>query len=189
MDICSNGTKKTMISSIRRNIKERRLLSGHEFHIKCWDDDGTRFVKLFRETWKQIPLVVRRAILRFWRENAYACYPLIELSNIWAPCDAYGQVGNIGMELKFRQEAFAHFPSPAAKWVIAHELAHIYQKTCGQQPGGTNELVNEDHANRLAKAWGFDNGRLLIIDIMQNKRGLSVKEACQVLAEMTSVSG
>lgn len=165
----------------QNNITRRRLLPGHEFHINCWDDDGRHFVKLFRETWQQLPLTVRRAILRFWREHGNEWLPLIELSNLWAPHDSYGQVGRVGMELKFRQEAFAHFPTPAAQWVIAHELAHIYQKACGREPGGENERENEDDANNLAKAWGFERTCLLTLNMMQNNRGLSIEDACQEL--------
>ena len=151
----------------RDNITRRRLLRGHEVYINCWDDDGARFVTLFRQTWKQLPLSTRRAILRFWRDNADEWAPLIEVSNSWAPRYSFGQVGRAGLELKFRQQAFACFPPPAARWVIAHELAHIYQKTCGRPPGGENEGENEDHADNLAEEWGFSRLCLNCLEMMQ----------------------
>lgn len=159
-------------------IYTRRLLRHHKLQIHCWDDDGTRFVKLFRDTWKSLPLTVRRAILRFWRENA----PLIELSNMWTPGNSYGQVGRNGMQIKFRQEAFADFPTKAAHWVIAHELAHVYQKACGRPPGGENEIENEDHADGLANEWGHDRICLSWLEMSEVHRG-SFVDACESIKQ------
>lgn len=97
---------------------------------------------------------------------------------MWAPSEAYGQVGRVGMELKFRQEAFACFPAEIARWVIAHELAHIYQKACGRQPGGANEEENEDDANNIANKWGFDQGYYLLLRMLREGGGLSLANGC-----------
>jgi hypothetical protein len=160
-------------------ITKRRLLPGHVFRINCWDDDGRCFVKLFRDTWRKLPLSVRCTVLQFWRENANEGGPLIELSNLWVPHDSYGQVRNAGMVLKFRQEAFSCFPPQAARWVIAHELAHVYQKACGLSPGGKDEETNEHHADNLAKEWGFDHVCMMIIDSKKRNRKLSTLDACR----------
>ena len=52
-------------------------------------EEGKRFARLFIETWKQIPLGPRRAILRHWRSHECtslpsALCPMIELLSSWS---------------------------------------------------------------------------------------------------------
>src|SRR5436853_5584773 len=101
------------------NIAAQRLLQDHDFEIRCWDDDGHRLVELFRVTWERLQPTVCANIAQYWQAAQWP--PLIELSNLWRPHDAYGQVTENGRRVRFRQKAFACFPKPAAQWVIAHE--------------------------------------------------------------------
>lgn len=165
----------------QNNIKKRRLLRGHEFSIDCHDDDGKWFVELFRSTWRLLPLSVRRAILKFWRHQNTTSYLLIELSNLWAPENSFGQVGCNGKELKFRQKVFSRIPPRAARWLIAHELAHVFQKACGRRPGGEDELENEDHADGLVKEWGIDDSVYILLDIYMTRGQESLLNACEIL--------
>lgn len=50
-------------------------------------------------------------------------------------------------------------PERAIAWLIAHELAHMYQKVQGKSPGGETKDQNEDDANAIAIEWGFENER------------------------------
>jgi hypothetical protein len=180
--VAEAGEQRPPSERPRMSITTRRLLPGHKVAVHCIDDDGRHFVRLFRATWKRLPLTVRRGILRYWRQMGPRwgwAPPFIELSDSWSPHDSYGQVGFLGMELRFRQEAFARLPLAIACCVIAHELAHVYQKVCGRRAGGENERENEKHADSLIEKWGFDRGCLSILNVMRSKRGLSLAEVCE----------
>src|SRR4029077_20297246 len=83
--------------------------------------------------------------------------PCIELSDLWRDTEkAFAQVTAVGFEIKFSRSAFEVLPERAAKFLIAHELAHVYQKAIGIKPGGASEDQNENDANNLASTWGFD---------------------------------
>jgi len=167
----------------RDNVTTRRLLAGHRFNVHCFNNDGGQFVEVFRDTWKRLPLRVRRAMCGFWRQGTTEYEPQIELSDCWSPESSYAQVTRAGMEVKFRQEAFACFPREAAQWIIAHELAHVFQKACGRVPGGDAESENEKHADDLAREWGFDQGCLCAIHMLQDHDDLSFTDACNELRE------
>lgn len=92
--------------------------------------------------------------------------------------EAYAQTVHLGMELRFRQEAFRLFPAKAAHWIIAHELAHVYQKTLGMIPGGENEDENEKHADNLVSDWGIERNCLSHIEGLMSNSG-SLSEACR----------
>jgi len=159
------------------------LLENQDLLLHSWGRNGDRFVKLFRHTWDQIPADVTHAILGF----CLAHRPMIELSDSWRPDVSYGQVdcvirGGQIMEItiRFRAAAFACFPLAVAQWVIAHELAHIYEKACGRlpDPDPDAEDVTEERVNKIAEHWGFKQNSLLLIIMLQNNRGLSIADAC-----------
>jgi hypothetical protein len=83
------------------------------------------------------------------------------------------------MVLKFSAKDFAVFPGSVARWVIAHELAHVYQKTIGRVPGGENEQNNEQEADRIAESWDFDKTPFTIMYLLCRNRKLSVEDACK----------
>jgi hypothetical protein len=81
---------------------------------------------------------------------------LIELSNVWSGSEEnHAQIGNLGMKMRFNAESFDLFPPEAARWVVAHELAHVYQKVCGRAPR-CDDRENEREADQIAEGWGFD---------------------------------
>lgn len=167
------------------NYTRHRLLDEHELYVHSWHGDGARFLELMRKTWVAIPHEARSAIHAF----LLATTASIELPNSWRhQATAYGHVDYdfdgssiLAITVRFHPEAIEHFPTQAAQWVIAHELAHVYQKACGRLPGGEDEKENEDHADNLANKWGFTNTAYNIIMQMQNNRGLSIRDACNEL--------
>ncbi len=89
----------------------------------------------------------------------------------------------MGKAMKFRPEAFACYPPAAARWVIAHELAHVYQWATGCNVGAEDEKRNEREANELVRQWGIsDLCRGLIAMRMQH--GMSLKDACREVASL-----
>jgi hypothetical protein len=49
------------------------------------------------------------------------------------------------------KRTLAHRPTPFARWLIAHELAHAYLRNAGRWPGDDPETA----ADALAGEWGF----------------------------------
>ena len=93
------------------------------------------------------------------------------------------------MELKFNAEAFDILPPSVARWIIAHELAHVYQKACGQVPGGEDEHQNENDADRIAEGWGFDKSPRTLLELLQQNRGLTLGQACEAIVREESGHG
>ena len=161
------------------------LLPGHKIRLTAWGSGGKDFVRLFRGCWKQIPTKGRRAILAHWRSAGYEPCPVIELSNMWADSDTcFAQVTRRGMVLRFSAKDFATFPDSVARWIVAHELAHVYQKAIGRDPGGSSTKDNENEADEIAEGWGFNRMPRLVLGLLQQNRNLSVAEACKELAQM-----
>jgi hypothetical protein len=94
---------------------------------------------------------------------------------------SFAQVGGNGMTLRFSADDFMVFPDKIAQWIIAHELAHVFQKATGRVPGGQNE--NEDDANRIAHGWGFDNAPVLMLKLLIQERQLSVAKAVREIVK------
>lgn len=158
---------------------EHQLLPRYAFLLTAWDQGGERFIRLFRSCWKQLPRGSRRAIATFWKGGGKP-YPVVELSNLWSDSEekSFAQVSHGGTVLKFSAKDFAVFPDSIARWVIAHELAHVYQKTRGRTPGGRTEQENEQEADRIAASWGFDKTPTTLLFLALCRR-LSVEEACK----------
>ena len=97
---------------------------------------------------------------------------------------SFAQVGSNGMVLRFSAEDFMVFPDKIAQRIIAHELAHVFQKATGRLPGGQNEDENEDDANRIADSWGFDNSAVLMLKILIQERQLPVANAVREIAKL-----
>lgn len=170
-------------TEINMNMKysKHHLLNNHDLVLHAWEGDGERFVAMFRGTWDQIPSDVRATILDF----CLARHAVIELSDTFGPNDAFGQVDSIvnGREVveitvRFRAPAFAHFPRAAAQWVIAHELAHVYEKACGRLPGPDERGDTENRVNQMVGVWGFRRDCLAFIIMIHENRNLSIADAC-----------
>jgi hypothetical protein len=97
---------------------------------------------------------------------------------------SFAQVGSNGMVLRFSADDFMVFPNKIAQWIIAHELAHVFQKATGRLPGGQSEGENEDDANRIAHGWGFDNTAVLMLKLLIQERQLSVEKAVRKIVKM-----
>jgi hypothetical protein len=83
-----------------------------------------------------------------------------------------------GSEIKFRKSSFEVLPQAAAAYVIAHELAHVYQKCLGRHPGGRDDAENERHADLLAKGWGFCPTVYDLIRLLEKAPGRDFRSAC-----------
>lgn len=132
-------------------VLQRRLLRDHEIRLTVWGDGGQKFVRLFRACWDQLPYKARRLILTYWKSGKTASEPLIELSDMWVDSKtSFAQVTDQGTELRFSARDFALLPVLVARWVVAHELAHVYQKALGRRPGGVSEPLkrNRSQCNR-----------------------------------------
>jgi hypothetical protein len=124
-------------------------------------------------------------ILAYWKTSKVPQIPIFELSNLWSDSEAnFAQVGDNGMLMRFSFGDFAVFPNTIALWVIAHELAHVYQKAIGRVPGGISELENETDANRIAAEWGFEQRPLVMLKLLTQGGLLSVGEASKGIAQM-----
>ena len=113
-----------------------------------------RFIALFRQVWKRIPLSDRRALFAHWRQTGF---PAVQLS------DGEGQdvgktdwglvaIDNKGCQrhIWFRDTVFsADHPESALLGLIAHELSHA---VIGIEDAW---LQLESEANRLCRRWGF----------------------------------
>jgi hypothetical protein len=174
--------------STKNFLVERRLLPGHEFRVMCFNDDGMRFVKSFRSTWRRLPLIARRAILVYWRKKVEG-RPKIELSNLWVSRGSSGQsfaeVACLGREMRFRQDVFVYLPQQVAHWVIAHELAHVYQWASGETPCN-NQYAHELDADDIVRKWGFSRESFSFLVMMRQNRGLSVADACREIEKLVN---
>ncbi len=186
----ANRSRNTLSTTIitgthmKNNSNMIKLLPDHDYKINCHHHDGKQFVSIFRNTWKKIPYKVRRAILKYWRESNWPVG--FELSNMWG--SGYdpklsAQVRHEGCLMKFRQSDFEVLPEKVAEFLIAHELAHVYQKACGRRPGGESEEENENHANHLASSWGFYTSLYYEWCQLMSERGMSFEEACKKIQD------
>lgn len=101
--------------------------------------DGERFARLWDETWRRLPLAVRRAIRRHWRSPKAIGYgviqsPLIELLDDWVVREegGLGAVFRGGHQVRFAAEAVDAAPDDVVQDLIAHELAHVHQWAVGE---------------------------------------------------------
>ncbi|MBI3824073.1 MAG: M48 family metallopeptidase [Planctomycetes bacterium] len=141
----------------------------------------SRFVTLFQSTWKRIPEDDRRLIGDYWSEAKPTRIPICELSNCWIDhAGKYGQCTANGYELRFDASAFLILPENVATFVIAHELAHVFQKAEGNCPGGANQQENEGDANFIAEKWKFDRIALLTLEAFVKLDGF--EKACRTLS-------
>jgi hypothetical protein len=125
----------------------------------CGDDD--RFAKLFSQTWEKIPACYRQEMARWWKEHpdfynvcsvpAYVV-PHIELRKDLpdeeepaAICDRGG------LQLLFRSQIIDTMPCQMVKFVIAHELAHVWQHAVARR------ALTADPASLLASKNGRTN--------------------------------
>jgi hypothetical protein len=156
------------------------ILPRHGTYLFCLAGDGERFAKLFRQTWRKLPLSDRRKILKYWRETYYRFFgdqvtpspwPLVEMvpqkSNFSRgnSADAMAQYSHFHCSFAFEADAMDALPDHAVEATIAHELAHavlcIEDATYHLDPANTEYDAwgfsqSEYFADKMAEDWGFD---------------------------------
>ena len=163
-------------------------MSIHEIFLEdglictVFDGDGSSFRKNFANVWRRIPECARFVVKEILQQSDCR----IELPD-HMKCDGdmrpYGQVdvwyngrGEAAeLTLRFHAESFSALPDTCAQWVIAHELAHVYDKRESQGPLG-HECFREQRADATAEKWGFSRFYLNVFDDLLN-RGAPVDEA------------
>lgn len=136
------------LRSIPLGIIGRRPLS-----LTVYDGDGERFAGLFLEVWRQLPLSVREKILGHWSNDENPDL-LLELSNGWKNCTTRdGETSLCGCSVKFSAAKMDLVFDVSAKFLIAHELAHVYQYATRTNRRPYEDLESE--ADELADHWGF----------------------------------
>lgn len=147
------------------------------------DGGGEEFTKLFQECWQQIPDSDRGRLLAHWMNSGIKTYPMIELSTLWSDSQScFTQVTLGGMEIRYNSDHFRHFPKGVARWIIAHELAHVFQKTEGKSPGGDDERRNENDADEIVERWGFEKTAWILLRVNLSG-GKSFEASCQLVRQ------
>jgi hypothetical protein len=155
-----------------------RLLPGHDVFLWVFAGDGDRFAWAFRETWKRLPLWVRRALLRYWAgpdPERPIVSPRIELNRLlcWGDgCPAF--VDRCGHRLRFDAKNVDEMPDEVLQAVIAHELAIVVQheldglrederliigrRSFFEDENGdwVQEFIIDAVADDMISEWGFD---------------------------------
>ena len=156
----------------------RPLLPQHSIYLQVRAGNGPRFVCIFRDTWKHIPIRDRRRMLRYWKDDGtkhkILLSPQIELidrKNMpTADLAIAGVTSNWGHRIRFPADDFDRMPDSACADLIGHELAHAFQfasgfRICSEDDRHTvigpdetiyDETLQESHANAKATEWGFD---------------------------------
>jgi hypothetical protein len=156
-----------------------------QVYLRPFQGDGPRFVRLFRSTWRRLPLWARRRILGFWHDaddamaNLVLHSPHIELLDGWSKRQGEGLRGDVGCVshgghfLQFHAPVVDLMPEPLVCDLIAHELAHVHQDACGirlKSVESDGTIVYEDarggvymageleeEADATMVSWGFDD--------------------------------
>jgi hypothetical protein len=147
---------------IREGIRDGRvirLLPGHDVFLTVWAGDGKRFAEVFRAAWKTIPRRDSRRILKHWKDGSMPTIDLIQYQ-----LSSPGAVAHVslGGQMAFYTKYVEKMPDDVLQYVIAHELAHVLQRT---QPKGyfppsasekrRRDLVELEAALRTDE-WGYD---------------------------------
>lgn len=147
---------------------------------------GQQFAVLFQEVWQGIPEGVHLAIVAFWREHAPFGRPMIEYSNQWSPKgeNIRATTAAFGGEMQFLARELDPLPDDAVRFIIAHELAHVFQKARGDTlhfPNNGETLYmgadgrrrtvqeNEVDADQLAESWGFSQHPLCLWELKSRR--------------------
>ncbi|MBI5445631.1 MAG: hypothetical protein HY900_31000, partial [Deltaproteobacteria bacterium] len=139
--------------------------------------DGSRFKRLFRETWKRIPLGSRRALCKLWRNipPEWSLAHRVEVvldapCNVnatrhpdgWAYARCHRDLPSIhGRVFSFSGPHLDEMPDEEARVLIAHELCHAWLRAEGRSFPG-DEAGGREHAEVSSRLheWGFDEGAL-----------------------------
>jgi hypothetical protein len=127
----------------------------HLNHYYCDEATARRFADVFRETWLQIPMADRRAMVKDWRDCkaemvstgineatratlAQMFYPSISIDTFIQDQDARDEMPlgcffrKYGRSIQFWSPAVEIMPDDVLSNLIAHELGHAYLKATGE---------------------------------------------------------
>jgi hypothetical protein len=138
----------------------------------CDGIDRRRFSRLLDEVWCSIPSPAREEIRSLWCDLQIVV--LVESSRKLREARVVGDCEDGGSKLRFYGPALGLLSDDDVRAVIAHELAHVLQKSRGQfigveAPDELRELLGDELARRafyadcpsereadeLANSWGF----------------------------------
>jgi len=124
------------------------------FPLNVFDfEDGPHFVKTFEEALHKLPLSAQQVIRDYWLVTPDLVW--LEIESDWkGHITRNAEVNEAGRSIAFNGIEFSKMPEPVAMFVIAHELALVYQH--GTAKAGKADCDLEDQANKLANEWGFD---------------------------------
>lgn len=157
-----------------------KVLPRHRLYLEHEDGtDAARLVRLFGETWRRLPLYVRRALLGYWRRPPHwpagvalpdsfegCMFAKVRLvrtlgqctvygDELAAPLDAMGCCSSDGRLVRFADAWCALFSDEAVRVLVAHELCHAFFRARGWYD---DDPWDEEHADLEARleGWGFD---------------------------------
>jgi hypothetical protein len=155
---------------IERGLKAghlQRLLHRHHVYLFAPSGYGERFAWLFVETWRRLPYVARRRVLRHWKTDLGAVTqlsPQIDLLPDWSGRGdepglggAKAAVGGLGRQTAFWTRIIDAYPDELVRDLIAHELAHVFQWATGWDIDQAGPCTCEQEAEVLVEAWGFSS--------------------------------
>ncbi len=173
-------------------MKDTRLQLDGATAVRLWvfEGDATRLERIITDVWRGLSTGAREAIATFWRNGD----PKVELSNLWDSENCNAKLRGDGCTIKVSEEAFRNMPDDVARYVIAHELAHVFQKANGiwvrsGDDGGPlsferegvhwgDEPRLEDDADQTAGKWGFSpKERDWHVRLYLAKRGIRLPES------------
>jgi hypothetical protein len=130
------------------------ILRRHDLYVSVDEGDGRRFAALFRQTWKRLPLGIRRLLLAHWRSH-HLWSPEVGLTRSpFIPRRAHGCVNRLGHRLLFRARSIARMPDDVAQDLIAHELAHVCQSARGIRCAREYRDGRADYVDGRGEFWG-----------------------------------
>lgn len=150
------------------SVEQSMLKNAFCYPISTWnrlyllslDDDAPRFAGIFKYTWTKIPSQARRRMVKHWRTDMPPipiANPRIELDDFQDRAGVVATAALHGNKLWFFATAIKAVPDEYVVYLIAHELAHVYQIATATISLGTQKTKSvERDADILLLEWGFD---------------------------------
>jgi len=149
------------------------ILARSGLYLTLIQGNGKRFARLFADTWRGLPLTVRRKLRAHWRllgggfGGGGEFIPIIVLVENRQDYEAveeqaFGACYVFGLTLLFNALYVDRFPDDEVKYVIAHELAHVYCYATARRMHMRN--IGEDQSlqwlhrevGEVLSSWGYD---------------------------------
>lgn len=129
------------------------LLPRHDLHLFCFDGDGWRFARVFREVWEKVPSPIRRKLLARWSG------PRRELAGL------LDGIGHRKYGFTVCLTGLDSLPDQAIECLIARQTAEAACEidagewcchTSDCDAGSSCGCSGETDPDALAESWGFD---------------------------------